>query len=77
MAAKGGRHGGQSLKGCGGGGRNGGGCGGGGRNGSFGRGGGGGRSSFQQGVFYQICGKEGHHASRCYKRFDSSYLGSS
>jgi hypothetical protein len=38
----------------GGGGRNGG-CGG------YGRGGGGGRgSSFQQGVFCQLCGKEGH-----------------
>jgi histone deacetylase 1/2 len=37
--------------------------------------GGGTRSSFQPGVFCQICGKEGHLAPRCFKRFDSNYSG--
>ncbi|XP_066395916.1 uncharacterized protein [Miscanthus floridulus] len=76
-AHKGGRGGGQSSKGRGGSGRSGGGRGGGGRNASSGRGnnGGGRTSSFQAGVICQICGKEGHHASRCYKRYDSSYSG--
>lgn len=43
--------------------------------GASGRGNGGrGRdSSFQQGVFCQICGKEGHGAERCFKRFNRDY----
>jgi histone deacetylase 1/2 len=56
----------------GGGDRNGGGRGG---RGGFGRGGGGGRNPFQQGVFCQICGKEGHPAPRYFKRFDNNYQG--
>ena len=39
--------------------------------GGFGHGGGGGCSTFQQGVFCQVCGKEGHPALHCYKRFDT------
>jgi hypothetical protein len=62
-SSRGGRH--------GGGGRNNGERGG---RGGFGRGGGG-RSTFQPGVFCQICGKEGHPAPRCFKRFDSNYTG--
>jgi uncharacterized membrane protein YgcG len=73
-----------ATKGKGGGGNSShGGRGGGGRNGGrgnrgfFTRGGGnngeGTRSSFQPGVFCQICGKEGHPAPRCFKRFDSNY----
>jgi hypothetical protein len=30
-------------------------------------------SNFEVGIFCQICGKEGHHAIRCFKRFDASY----
>jgi histone deacetylase 1/2 len=37
---------------------------------------GGGRSSnFESGVYCQVCGKEGHQAYRCYKRFDHSFSG--
>ena len=74
---KGGHGVGQSSKGHGGSGRSRGGRGGGGRNASSGRGnnGGGRTSSFQAGVICQICGKEGHHADICYKRYDSSYSG--
>jgi len=42
------------------------------RHGNGGRGQG---SFFQQGVFYQLCGKEGHTVLRCFKRFDQSYNG--
>jgi histone deacetylase 1/2 len=70
MAAKGGR-GNNNTRGRGGGGR-----------GGFGRGfqkggrGGGGRSSnFLQGVFCQLCGKEGHLVIKCYKRFDTTFTG--
>jgi hypothetical protein len=49
------------------GGRNGRGC--------YGRGGGGRGSSIQQGVFYQLCGKEGHAVVRCFKWFDASFTG--
>jgi histone deacetylase 1/2 len=55
----------------GGGGRN---CGGRGGRDGFGRGGGG-RNTFQPGVFCQICGKEGHPAPRCFKRFDNNFTG--
>jgi histone deacetylase 1/2 len=77
MAAKGSRSGGNSSRGGGGrsGGRNGGGRG---NRGGFTRGGGnsgGNRSTFQQGVFIQLCGKEGHPALRCFKRFDQNYNG--
>ena len=69
-----GRGGGNPSRGRGGGGRNGGGCG---NRGGFGRGGGGrGQvSTFQQGVFCQLCGKEGHMVVRCFKRFDHSFTG--
>lgn len=40
-----------------------------------GRGGSGGRSNFLAGVFCQLCGKEGHMAHRCYKRFDANFTG--
>jgi len=46
--------------------------------GGFGRGqqkgarGGGRSSNFEAGIFCQVCGKEGHQAYRCYKRFDHS-----
>jgi histone deacetylase 1/2 len=50
-----------------------------GNRGGFTRGGGnssgGGHNSFQPGVYCQICGKEGHPAQRCFKRFDSNYNG--
>jgi len=78
VAYKGGRGGGnRSVRGCGGGGRNGnvndGGRGG---RGGFWRGGGRGHGpSWQQGVFCQVCGKEGHDAIRCFKRFDHNYKG--
>jgi hypothetical protein len=53
-----------------------GGCGGG--NLSRGRGGGGGgRGNFQQGIFCQLCSKEGHTVVRCFKRFDASFTGTS
>jgi histone deacetylase 1/2 len=71
MVARGGRHGGPSPRGGrGGGGRHNGGRGGQGRNG--GRGSGARSSSFQQGLFCQICGKEGHPGWKCYNRYDSS-----
>jgi histone deacetylase 1/2 len=69
MAAKGGRTGGKGGGGRSGGGRNSGGRG---NRGGFGRGGGG-RSNFQPDVICQVCGKEGHLALRCYKRFDTNY----
>lgn len=73
MVAKGGCNGGSPSRGRGGG-HNGGGRGG---HGGFGHGGGGrGQgSSFQQGVFCQLCGKEGHAVVRCFKRFDASVSG--
>lgn len=74
LAAKAGRTGGTSSRnigGRGGGGRNGGGRG---NRGGFGHNGGG-RSNFQAGLICQVCGKEGHPAFRCYKRFDSNYNG--
>lgn len=73
IATKGGKGGGNNFRGGrGGGGRGGFGRGGGGR----GRGGGGGRNpNFLTGVFCQVCGKEGHMAYKCYKRYDASVTG--
>lgn len=34
-----------------------------------------GGNNFQQGLYCQVCGKEGHPAYRCYKRFDRSVSG--
>ena len=77
MATKGNRTGGHPHRGNGG--RGSGGRNGGGRNsrGGFGRGAGnsGGRSTFQPGVICQVCGKEGHPAYRCFKRFDRDFTG--
>lgn len=68
MATKGGRGGNFNNHTCGGG-R--GGRGGSGRGPKGGRGGG----RFIQGLICQVCGKEGHPAWRCYKRFDASVSG--
>jgi hypothetical protein len=74
MVTKGGRGGGNSDNSCGGHGHRGGFV----RGGKGGRGGGGRfNNNFQYGVFCQVCGKEGHSAVRCFKRFDHSYNGPS
>ncbi|XP_066385230.1 uncharacterized protein [Miscanthus floridulus] len=54
--------------------------GGGGSRGGFNRGGRGGRNSgrssnFHAGLICQVCGKEGHGAAKCYKRYDERYQG--
>jgi histone deacetylase 1/2 len=73
LATKGKSGGGNNQRGGrGGGGRN---AGGRGNRGGFGRGGSGRGSSFEPGVYYQICGKEGHPAHRCFKWFDSNFSG--
>jgi histone deacetylase 1/2 len=73
LATKGKSGGGNNQRGGrGGGGRN---AGGRGNRGGFGRGGSGRGSSFEPGVYCQICGKEGHPAHRCFKRFDSNFSG--
>lgn len=37
--------------------------------------GGGGSCNFLQGVFCQLCSKEGHMVNRCFKRFDTNFTG--
>jgi transposase InsO family protein len=69
MAAKGGRSG--NFNNTGRGGSRGSGRGGSGRGQKGGRSGG----RFQPGLFCQVCGKEGHPAYRCYKRYDSNFQG--
>lgn len=74
IAARGGRtssnNGYNSNRGRGGGGRNGGGD-----RGGFARGGGGRSSNFVAGLICQVCGKEGHPAYRCFKRFNRNFTG--
>ena len=67
-----------AAKGCHGahGGRGGGGRGGFWRGNKGGRGSGSGNcGNFQAGVFCQLCGKEGHAVVRCFKRFDTLFIG--